>query len=230
VVAVTSDARDWEQRADELAAASLATGSPTDWFDQLYADGVAGRVDLPWDRRAPNPQLAQWAEAERIDGAGRRAVVVGAGLGADAAYLAGLGFDAVAFDISDTAVQIATERFDRPNLRFVTANLLALQQNWQRAFDLVVEIFTVQALPRSLRTQATAAVGALVADKGTLVVIASALESDDDPDDGPPWPLTRREVETFAGDDLDPVRIEALPFSGRPGGHRWLAEFHRGMD
>jgi hypothetical protein len=129
VVGVTSGSRDWEQRADELAAASLATGSPTDWFDQLYADGVAGRVDLPSDRKAPNPQLAQWAETERTDGAGRRAVVVGAGLGADAAYLAGLRFDTLAFDVSDTAVEIATQRFGRPNLRFVTPNLLALQQN-----------------------------------------------------------------------------------------------------
>jgi 2-polyprenyl-3-methyl-5-hydroxy-6-metoxy-1,4-benzoquinol methylase len=48
--------------------------------------------------------LVEWAQNRGVDGRGRRALVVGCGLGQDAEYVAGHGFDAVAFDIAPTAV------------------------------------------------------------------------------------------------------------------------------
>ncbi|NUS40854.1 MAG: methyltransferase domain-containing protein [Terrabacter sp.] len=67
---------------------------------------------MPWDRSEPAPQLREWAEshADGVTRRGRRAVVVGCGLGADAEYLASLGFDTVAFDVAPTAVRVAQER------------------------------------------------------------------------------------------------------------------------
>ena len=162
------------QRADGLAAESLAAGDPTGWFDQLYEAGRRGEVGLPWDRGEPHPLLAEWAGERRPAGSGRRAVVVGCGLGHDAEFVAGLGFDVVGFDISPAAITTARERFPDSPVRYVVADLFELPEDWSRAFDLVVEIFCVQALPPEAREQVVGAVTGLVADGGTLVVVASA--------------------------------------------------------
>jgi hypothetical protein len=91
----------------------------------------------------------------------------------------------------------------------------------------VVESLTVQALPDPPRRRAIARAGQPVAPGGTLVVIARAATAGD-PVPGPPWPLTRAEVEAFAGPGLVPVRIDNVDGTGHhPPGRRWLAEFHR---
>jgi ubiquinone/menaquinone biosynthesis C-methylase UbiE len=224
---MTGEPADWQTRADELAADAVDAGEPTAWFEQLYAEGASGAATMAWDRAEPNPLLVRWATAHNAQGGGHRAVVVGAGLGADAAYLAGLGFETTAFDISPTAVAIASERATGPHVKFVTADLLALPPQWRQAFSLVVEIYTVQALPRSMREKATHAVGQLVASGGTLVVIQAELRHDDSPTDGPPWPLTRNEIEAFAADSLTRVRIDQIEDAANPAVRRWLAEFTR---
>jgi SAM-dependent methyltransferase len=224
---MTKEPDDWQQRADELAAVSVAAGEPTAWFEQLYAAGQAGAVTMPWDRSSPNVLLQEWASARQLDGTGQRAVVVGAGLGADAAYLADLGYDTTAFDISPTAVAIASERVSRSNVHFEVTDLLDLPHAWLGRFDLVVEIYTVQALPRSVRAEATAAVGRLVAPSGTLLAIQAALGADDDADEGPPWPLTREEVEVFATGGLTAVYIEPVGQGGTRFGDHWLVELIR---
>ena len=172
----------------------------------------------------------RWAEQNqldkqnRLDGAGRTAVVVGCGLGADAEYVAGLGYDTTAFDVSPTAVRVARERFPGTQVHYATADLLDLPASWSRAFDLVVEVITVQALPPSLRERAIAAVADLVAEDGTLFVV-SAIHDDAEP--APPWPLTRTEVASFADSGLQVVALDQVAVPGRPGEVRWQAVFRR---
>lgn len=217
----------WDGQADRLAAKSLAAGDPTGWFDRLYHAAACGEVAMPWDRTGPHALLAEWAQSRDISGEGRRALVVGCGLGADAAYVAGLGFDTVAFDVSDTAVQLARQRFADSGVEYVQADLLDLPRQWSDAFDLVVEIFTVQALPASIRRQAIANVGRMVAPGGMLLAIAAIHDDRDASVDGPPWPLGRSEIESFATEDLEPVRIEIAVHPDQPTEHRWRAEFRR---
>jgi hypothetical protein len=103
------------------------------------------------------------------------------------------------------------------------ANLLSPPPEWAGGFDLVVESLTVQSLPRSLRAHATAGVRSLVAEGGTLVVISFARTDEDADDPGPPWPLTRDEVEAFASDTL---RIGAIDMVLREDGTEfWRARF-----
>jgi SAM-dependent methyltransferase len=218
--------RDPDEETRRLAAASLADDEPTGWFERLYVAADEGEAIVPWDRGAPHPLFVEWASARRLEGHGRRALVVGAGFGEDAEYLARLGFATVAFDISATAVRAARERFPASTVEYVTADLLAAPAEWRAAFDLVVEIFTVQALPDALRTRATEAVAGLVAPEGTLIVITAARDEDDGPMQGPPWPLTRREVEAFGSTGLRAVRIEDLGHAGDPAARRWRAEFN----
>jgi pimeloyl-ACP methyl ester carboxylesterase/SAM-dependent methyltransferase len=217
----------WDEQGDRLAAHALAAGDPTGWFERLYSAGAADEVPMPWDRRQPHWTLVQWADARQLNGVGRRAVVVGCGLGADAAYLANRGFGTVAFDLSETAVRTARRRFPDSSAAYVQADLLHLPQEWISAFDLVVEIYTVQALPVELRAQATRNVGRLAAPGGTLLVVA-AIQDDADPrPEGPPWPLTRAEVEDFATDDLVIDRVQDISDPRQPTEPRWRAEFHR---
>jgi SAM-dependent methyltransferase len=216
---------DWEQHAGRLAERSLAAGDATGWFEQLYAAGRAGSVAMPWSREHPHPLLATWTRERALDGTGLRAVVVGCGLGADAEHVAALGYDTMAFDVSSTGVDLARSRHPGTAVRYVVADLLALAADWSAAFDLVVEVYTVQALPDPPRRRAIGEVAGLVAPGGTLVVVAAARDDADPAPDGPPWPLTRDEVEAFAADRLTAVRIERIPDADDPAFARWLAEF-----
>ena len=215
----------WDDQGDRLAHRSLAAGDPTGWFERLYHGAEAGEVAMPWDRRHPNPILVQWVESRAPSGDARRTVVVGCGLGADAAHLASRGLQTVAFDISETAVRTAQERFPESGVEYVVADLLDLPTAWLGAFDLVVEIITVQALPRSVRPQAIASVASLVAPSGTLLVIAAATDHAADAS-GPPWPLTRAEIDAFAVGDIVATQLDEIS-PELPGEHRWCAEFRR---
>jgi SAM-dependent methyltransferase len=151
-------------------------------------------------------------------------MVVGAGLGADAEYVSGLGFDTVAFDVSPTAVETTRRRYPESRVGYEVADLLAPPARWREAFDLVVESLTVQSLPEDTHPLTIAEVGRMVAPGGTLLVIATG-RAEGQAVDGPPWPLTRGEVESFAQGGLGAVRIEGT--RDADGILRWRAEFRR---
>jgi SAM-dependent methyltransferase len=196
----------------QLAAAALATGDSTGWFDQLYAAGERGRVAIPWSRTEAHPLLLDWARARDLHGRGQRAVVVGCGLGADAEYLSSLGFTTTAFDISPAAIRLARRRHPHSQVHYTTANLLDPPPPWWRAFELVVEIINV---------------GRLVAAGGTLLAIEETAAVSGTTRQLPPWPLLRDEIQSFAADGLDTVAINALPLPAGPDEQRWVAHFRR---
>jgi hypothetical protein len=220
---MSRDPDDPAARARRLAAESLAGGDATGWFDQLYIDAELGRTEVPWDRGEANPILAGWFAADGRRGNGATAIVIGSGLGDDAELVASRGFHTSAFDISPAAVRAAQARHPGSPVHYHVANLLSPPPEWAGGFDLVIESLTVQSLPRSLRAQATAGVRGLVAEGGTLVVISFARTDEDADDPGPPWPLTRDEVEAFASDSL---RIGAIDMVLREDGTEfWRARF-----
>ena len=202
--------RDWDVRAGELSREAYADGQPTAWFDKLYAAGEAGEVSMPWDRDEPQPLLREWAESTHLTGAGRRAVVVGCGLGADAEYLASLGFATTGFDIAETAVRLARERHPGTSVDYRVADLLDLPDDLVGAFDLVVEIFTIQALPDPPRSDAVVGVRDLVAEGGSLLAIQFRHDGSGPVEVGPPFPLTEETMRSLAGDRLEVVRLEEL--------------------
>ena len=196
---------------------------PTGMFEPLYAAAAKGERAVPWDRGSPHPLIDEWAR--EVDGAGRRALVVGSGLGPDAELLVDRGFDVVAFDVSPTAIASARARFPGTGVDYCVADLLDPPAAWREAFDLVVESLTVQSMPVPFHAQAIANVAAMVAPGGRLLVVATARESEDRVPGGPPWPLTRAEIDSFAGGDLVPMGVERVRAAGVPP--RWRAEFRR---
>ena len=210
-------------RARSRPPGSMSTDADRAWFERLYATADAGGAGVPWDKGAPHHLLERWLREREASGDGRRALVVGCGMGRDSEYLAGLGFATVAFDFSPTAIAAVRRRFPDSPVDYRVADLLDPPPAWAGAFDLVVESLTVQSLPRQLRRAASARVRELVAAGGTLLVIAAVKGEGDDPPDGP-WPLTRPEVESFAADGLELVRLEDFR---DPDAHRWRAELRR---
>lgn len=142
--------------ASRLAAESVAQQDPTGWFDKLYIEAAAGKAVIPWDRASPNPLIASWAH-ERAPRRGR-ALVVGCGYGTDSEFIASLGYDTTAFDISPTAIDTARERFSGSAVQYEVADVLDVPPQWVEEFDLVVESITVQSMPLWVRPDAIAAI------------------------------------------------------------------------
>ena len=209
-------ADDPRQRYRELLEHSLSVDDPTGWFDRLYAEAESGRAAVPWDRGAPHPLLALWAKRSRAGGG--RALVVGCGPGDDAELVAALGFDTIAFDVSAAAIRAARERYPSSKVDYRVADLFDPPAAWLQAFDLVVEVYTVQALPLEHHARTVEAIASFTG--GTLVVVAFARADDEPLTELPPWPLTRAEIDSFTRHGLAPVGVELVE-------SHWLAEFTR---
>jgi len=72
-------------------------------------------------------------------------------------------------------------RFAGSPVKYEVADLLAPPPEWAGAFDLVAEIYTVQALYGKARAAAIGALPGLVAPGGTLLVIARATDEEEIP-------------------------------------------------
>jgi SAM-dependent methyltransferase len=216
--------QDREADANRLSAAALNAGDPTGWFEQLYAEAAGGQAIVPWDRREPHPLLVEWAAHRPVPHTAHRTLVVGSGLGDDAAYLSGLGWGVIAFDISPTAIAAARHRFPATPADFRVADVLDPPQEWTGHFDLVLESYTTQALPVRLRPTVIKHVARFLAPGGTLLVLAAAREEGDS-GAGPPWPLSRSEIESYSAEGLTAVAIDEV---GPPDDAHWRAEFTRG--
>ena len=180
-----------------MSKAALEAGMPLAWFEELYS--TADRDDdwIPWSDGHPNPLLVEWAVGQQDLG---RALVVGCGLGEDAAFLDQRGWDVTAFDLSPTAVEWAKELFSESKIEWLTANLLDLPEEWNSSFDLVLEVHILQAMPESIRLQASPKLAPLVRNGGHLVCIGR-FQTDSGPVEGPPWPLSRSFIESI-GENL----------------------------
>jgi SAM-dependent methyltransferase len=187
-------------------------GEPTAWFDDLYRAAGAGAAVVPWDRAAPNPLLVEWVEREGPP-TSARTIVVGAGYGRDAEYLASLGYPTTAFDVSPSAVEQTRVRYPESSVTYEAADLLDVPRGWLGGFDLVVESMNVQALPEPPRADAIRDVAGLLAPGGTLLVIAFGADgtaAERDASVGPPWPLVRNELDAFAVDGIELIALERV--------------------
>ncbi|MGK7918615.1 MAG: class I SAM-dependent methyltransferase [Trichodesmium sp.] len=193
-----------QQKVKNLATESQKT-NPTAWFDILYSEAEGDAGQIPWARLTTHPYLQEWLDISQSHGVGRTALVIGCGLGDDAEALAKLGFQVTAFDISTKAIAWCKERFPNSSVKYLVADLLNLDSGWYRKFDLVVESRTIQALPVEMRSQVINCIAPLVADRGTLLVI-TLIRDNDSVTDGPPWPLSEKELAEFIELGLQEVR------------------------
>src|SRR5262245_66043798 len=144
-------------RARELAKTFLERGDAKGWFEALYAEADDDAERIPWADLIPNPHIVSWTNEINSQGEGRRALVIGCGLGDDAEMLAARGFDVTAFDISSAAIDWSRRRYPDSKVDYVAADLLESPPEWREAFHFVVEVNTLQVLPSELRPAAISA-------------------------------------------------------------------------
>ena len=133
--ALVNDQDALRAEAGKLAAGPAAASDATSWFELLYQAAARGEATIPWASLAPNPLLVQWARARSLHGTGRTALVVGCGFGDDAEFVASLGFNVVAFDISPTAIDGARSRFPGSSVDYTPGDLLSPPASWRRLVE-----------------------------------------------------------------------------------------------
>jgi SAM-dependent methyltransferase len=199
--------------ARQLIEHHLEAGRPTGWFEPLYARVGRNVARLPWHAGGAHPYLVDWLDDPVADVPGRRAIVVGCGLGDDAVEVARRGYEVTAIDIAPTALRRARRRARRAGVTPVTwreADVLSTPDDLVGAFDLVVEVHTVPWLPGVVRDAAMQAIGALAAPGGVVVAVTLLAVHTDAvaAAEGPPWPQAPSELAAYRAAGLERVALE----------------------
>jgi 2-polyprenyl-3-methyl-5-hydroxy-6-metoxy-1,4-benzoquinol methylase len=215
------------EKAKALQAEAERQGDLVGWFERLYAEAAGDANSIPWAMLQPHPKLQEWLQKDAPVATGKKALVIGCGLGDDAEALSQAGFEVTAFDVSSQAIAWCRSRFPHSRVNYEVADLLHLDAKWHQYFDLVFESRTVQSLPLKVRSQAIEAVASLVAPKGILLLIAHLRETEAEPN-GPPWPLSLGEVAQFSNRlGLSEVRRETFYTGENNDVVNLRVEYHR---
>jgi len=197
---------------------------PSGWFDVVYARAAAGTGGIPWATMKVHPDLVEWLSVNKIDGTDKKTIVIGAGLGDDAEALSDNGFAVTAFDISPSAIEWCQQRFPDSKVDYLVADLLNLPPKWIHAFDFVLEIHTIQALPHQLTGQAMENIAALAAPGGTVLAMCYARDPQESKK-GIPWPVSRVELANFHNYGLTEISFKDHEINGI---RRFCVEYKKG--
>lgn len=218
--------REGRRRADKLRDKFEAEGTPLKWFEAIYNQAQGEAALVPWGHLEARFPLLDWIKRQDKTKLKGRALDIGTGLGDNAVVLADAGFDVTAFDISETAMKWAGERWQRDDIDWVVANLNDPPQSWFHAFDFVNETFTLQALKGDDRERGLEMLPNFVKPGGTLLIVARG-RLDDEGMDPPPWPLTPSELDRLHKFGLVSQLREEFFDDKEPPRRHFLAEFKR---
>ena len=162
------------------------------WFDDLYTKHKDEHSNIPWARLDVNPLLKSYLDEKQKHSG--KALVIGCGLGDDAKALEVAGYEVIAIDVSQKALELAKERFPDSSITFEKQDIFDMPKKYYEYFDFVFEAFTIQSLPVEFREKMIEAVAKMVAINGKLLLVAHKREHEFE---GPPWPLKQEEVNLF---------------------------------
>lgn len=214
------------ERMKAVANEYLEKGDLYGWFDAVYRETEDDSEQIPWVDFEPNRFLIEWNETANLQGNNRSALVVGCGLGDEALFLNELNFEVTAFDVSEKAIEIAKKVHKEKDINFITADLFDPPKDWQKAFDLVLEVYTIQALPLSLREKAIAQIASFVAQDGELIVVQRFRENDEEPE-GLPWALSPDDLSNFEKNGLTQTNFSEYFGDEDEPLKRFVAEYRR---
>jgi methyl halide transferase len=197
------------------------------YWDGLYAGGEDG-----WDLGAPSPPLAAWlAAGGRFEaarpGAPARIAVPGCGRGHDARLLADRGYRVSGFDFADAAVAQARALAarDAADVTFEQRDVFGLAADYPGAFDAVWEYTCFCAIDPARREEYARVVHAILRPGGVLLGCFFPLREGDG---GPPFPVSRAEVERVLAPGFEVVSAGPPAESAeRRRGLEWLVEARR---
>jgi len=174
------------------------------WFNELYEKHKDNHENIPWARQAVNPLLESYLVDKTQTHKGR-ALVVGCGLGDDAHALELAGYDVLAIDVAEVALELAQNRSKDSSIRYEKQDIFDMPQKYKGYFDFVFEALTIQSLPVEFREKMIKAIEEVVAPGGKLLVVAHKQENQFV---GPPWPLTQDEIDLFKSTGLKELDFE----------------------
>jgi SAM-dependent methyltransferase len=176
----------------------------SEWFNDVYEKHKENHHNIPWARKAVNPLLQTYLDDASQTHKGK-ALVVGCGLGDDAHALQVAGYEVVAIDISQAALDIAKERSEGLDIIYEKQDIFDMPAKYDGYFDFVFEALTIQSLPVKFRAKMIEAVAKTLAPSGKLLVVAHQKQREFD---GPPWPLTKEQIDIFKNHSLKELAFE----------------------
>lgn len=199
-----------------------AHNKASEWFDSLYRENKECHGNIPWARQAVNPLLQTYLDEVVVHKG--KALVIGCGLGDDARALEEVGYDVLAIDVSQTALDLAKERFFDSHILFEKQDIFDMPEKYHACFDLVFEAFTIQSLPVEFREKMITAVAKTVAKDGKLLLVAHKREAFFD---GPPWPLEADEIDLFKKEGLTEVSHQIVSEESKISNARFRVLYQR---
>lgn len=180
----------------EMVKSYQESDNPMGWFDSIYTDAEGDHTAVFWADLEPSPYLLDWLKNCSFSHAGRKAIVIGCGVGDDAEALSEAGYEVTAFDISPEAIRLCRNRYPETRVDYLVADLFDYPAPWTESFDLVYECNTIQVLPGKYRVQARDAMISLLAPQGYILVSCRSRLKGEQEDDIP-LPLDKEEIDGF---------------------------------
>ena len=200
--------------------------NPTGWFDSIYTDAQGDYRDVFWADLEPNPYLLDWLKNCGFDHTGRKAIVIGCGVGDDAEALSEVGYEVIAFDISPEAIRLCKNRYPNATVNYLIADLFDYPPQWAESFELVYECNTIQVLPGKYRIQARDAMISLLAPQGYILVSCRSRLKGEQEDDVP-LPLDKEEIDGFIRCGLSEESFEAYDDTQKPPVPHFFASYKK---
>lgn len=102
--------------------------SVSESFEEMYKKHENNHENIPWARKDVNPLLQTYLDDhEEHKG---KALVIGYGLGDDAYALDKAGYDVLAIDVSQTALDVAQKRFAGSGIVFEREDIFDMPQKY----------------------------------------------------------------------------------------------------
>ena len=174
------------------------------FFESVYEN--ADHDDLaaiPWATLAPNVYLEKHLN-QHESVTGKKALVIGCGLGDDALILEKHGYEVDAMDISPSAIALAKKRHPESDVNFHVGDIYDMPESSKGKYDFVYEGLTIQSLPPKDREKLVKIIVSLIARDGELLVYAHT-QNDEDSYGGPPWPFYADEFKLFENEGLQKI-------------------------
>jgi len=187
--------------------------SNADW-ESRYQEG-----DTPWEKGAPSPGLLEYLRSyPPLVG---KVLVPGCGSGHDVRAISHAGNEVTGIDVAPSAIARA-EGFPKTGREnYLLADLFDLPAGMQGAFDWVWEHTCFCAIDPAMRAGYVHSVADALKPGGRLLAIFYLDPGNDD--DGPPYGVTKAELDAFFGGKFLLER-EWMPGAAYPGreGREWM--------
>ena len=174
------------------------------FFETVYQNADHDDLSkIPWATLAPNVYLEKHLSMEKPV-SGKKALVIGCGLGDDAMILEKHGYEVDAIDISPSAIALTKKRHPKSKVNFHVADIYEMPESSIGKYDFVYEGLTIQSLPPADREKLVKIIVSFVAYGGELLVYAHT-QNDDESYGGPPWPFYADEFKFFENEGLKKI-------------------------